>query len=243
MLLDTSLQSNRQMARSFQIVEFKIAETDFFLDKLEETTFDSIHFFEARNFLSAFLTSSRSITFSLQASLSDISGFKKWYDKHQQSMRQNRLLKYFLEARNSSQKVGYYPLTGGRLYRDSNNLLRAEYHFDRFIKELAEYVPEDDVVTACKKYFVILLEIVFDCYQNFGTVIDPEQYFSFENIRRTGKTIEDFEEELGYPRGWTNIPGATDDERLRAIRREIRYDGIDHILIKYLGKNRFGGIV
>lgn len=231
------------MARTFQIVEFKIAETDFFLDKLEQTTFDSIHFFEARNYLSAFLASSRSITFSLQASLTDISGFKEWYNKHQQVMRQNRLAKYFLEARNNSQKVGYYPLTGGRTYRDGNNLLRAEYYFDTFTKELAEFVPTDDVLTACKKYFKMLLEVIFDCYQNFGTVIDPEQYFSFENIKKTGKTIEDFEQELGYPRGWTNLAGATDDERLKAIRNEIRYDDIDHILIKYLGKNRFGDIV
>ncbi len=155
-------------------------------------------------------------------------------DKHQQVMRQNRLAKYFLEARNNSQKIGYYPLTGGRAYRDSNNVLRAEYHFDTFTEELAEYVPEDDVLSACKKYFVLLLEVIFDCYQNFGTVIDPE---------KTGKTIEDFEQELGCPRGWTNIPGATKDERLKAIRNEICCDGIDHILVKYLGKNRFGDIV
>jgi hypothetical protein len=231
------------MARTFQIVEYKVAEADFFLDKLEQTTYGSIHFFEARNYLSAFLASSRSITFSLHASMTDIRGFEEWYNKHQQAMRQNRLAKYFLEARNNSQKVGYYPLTGGRIYQDNNNLLRAEYYFDRFTKELAEFVPQEDVVTACKKYFIILLEVVFDCYQNFGTVIDPEQYFSFENIKKTGKTIEDFEQELGYPRAWTNLTGTTDDERLKAIRNEIRYDGIDHILIKHLGKNRFGDIV
>ncbi|RRN77517.1 hypothetical protein EIM50_19235 [Pseudoxanthomonas sp. SGD-10] len=231
------------MARTFQIVEFKIAETDFFLDKLEQTTYDSIHFFEARNFLSAFLASSRSITFSLQASLHGITGFKEWYDIKQQTMRESRLAKYFLEARNNSQKVGYYPLTGGRTYRDSNNLLRVEYYFDTSTEELAKFVPEEDVLTACKKYFKMILEVVFDCYQDFGTVIDPEQYFSFENIKKTGKTIEDFEEELGYPRGWTNIPDATDDDRLKAIRNEITCHGIDHILIKYLGKNRFGDIV
>jgi len=86
----------------------------------------------------------------------------------------------------------------------------------------------------------MLLTVVFNCYQTFGTMIDPEQYFSFENIKKTGKTIEDFEEELGYPRGWTKESDLTDDERLKAIRHEINYDGIDHILIKYIGKNRFG---
>ncbi len=89
----------------------------------------------------------------------------------------------------------------------------------------------------------MLLEKILDCYKTFGTIIDPEQYFSFENIKKTGKTIEDFEEDLGFPRGWTCLEEATNDERLSVIRREIRHDGIDHILIKYLGKNRFGETV
>lgn len=230
------------MARSFQIVEYKVAETEFFLEKIEEATF-GFKLFEARNFISAFLSSSRSITFALQASISDLPGFAIQYETQQAFMRQNKLGKYFLEARNLSQKVGYYPFSNGRLYKDENNNRRVEYHFDDFTKELSEFVPKDDVITACKKYFTMLLTVVFNCYQTYGTIIDPEQYFSFENIKKTGKTIEDFEEELGYPRGWTKIDGATDDERLKAIRHEIQYDGIDHILIKYLGKNRFGDMV
>lgn len=227
------------MARSFQIVENKVAETDFFLDKIEETTY-VFRLFEVRNYLSAFLSSSRSITFAVQASLSDIPGFNNWYGKHQHIMRQSKLAKYFLEARNLSQKVGYYPIISGRTYKDNRNNRRVEYHFDRTTNEISNFAPDEDVLTSCKRYFVILLELVFDCYQNFGTIIDPEQYFSFENILKTGKTIEDFEDELGYPRGWTNIDGATEEERLNAIRTQIRYDGVDHVLIKYLGKNRFG---
>lgn len=230
------------MARSFQIVEFKVAETNFFLDKIEEATY-GFHLFEARNYISAFSSSARSITFTIQASISDLPSFKNWYESQQEFMRQNKLGKYFLEVRNLSQKVGYYPISDGKIYRDENNNQRVEYYFDNFTKELSEYVPKEDVVTACKKYFIMLLTVVFNCYQTFGTIIDPEHYFSFENIKKTGKTIEDFEEELGYPRGWTSIEGLTEDERLKVIRNEIQYDGIDHILIKYLGKNRFGDIV
>ncbi len=230
------------MAKPFQIVEHKIAETDFFLSKLGETT-HGFRFFEARNYLSAFLASSRSISFALQASLSDIPNFNNWYATHQESLKQNKLAKYFLNARNSSQKVGYYPLTSGRTYHDNNEELRAEYYFDRLTNEISEFIPEEDVITACKNYFKMLLEIVFDCYQVFGKIIDQEQYFSFDILKETGKTIEDFEEELGYPRGWTNFEGASDYDRLKLIQHEIQYDGIDPILIKFLGKNRFGDIV
>lgn len=227
------------MARSFQIVEYKVAETDFFLDRLNECTFE-MRLFEARNFLSAFLSASRSITFSIQASLTGLQEFEKWYEKWQVTMRQSKLSRYFLEARNSSQKVGYYPITGAGTYIDNNGNERVKYHFDRISEEFKNLVPDEDVIDACQKHFILLLEMVLDCYQTFGTEIDPEQYFSIKNIHKTGKTIEDLEEELGYPRGWTDIDGVTEDQRLQAINRQIRYHGIDHILIKYLGKNRFG---
>ncbi len=227
------------MARSFEIVEYKVAESEFFLNKLFEAS-NGLQLFEARNYMSAFLAASRSITFAIQASISDIEDFSNWYSKWQGILKKSSLATYFLEARNSSQKVGYYPIAGGIQYRDSDGNLRYSYTFDQSkIKSNIE-IPKGDVGETCKAYFIILLELVLDCYQNFGLTIDPEQYFSFEKIKSSGKTIEDFEEELGYPRGWTNIPRATEDDRLKAIRSEITYHGIDHILIKYLGKNRFG---
>jgi hypothetical protein len=224
------------MGRSFQIVEFKVAETDFFLDKLVETTYTT-GFFEARNYLSAFLSASRSISFSIQASISDLDGFNEWYEGHQTKLRQSKIAKYFLEARNHSQKVGYYPLTGATRFRDNDGQLRTKYHFDR---QQFDWTPEQDVLTACGDHFKTLLEVVFDCYQKFGLQIDPDQYFTKENLTKMNKTVEDFEEELGFPRGWTDIEGGTIDDRINAIRRESHYDGVDHILIKHLGKNRFG---
>ncbi len=233
------------MSRPFRIVEHKIAETDFFLTKLNETTYNRVPN-EARNYLSAFLASSRSITFALQASLSHLSDFKTWYEIHQQNLRKNKLAKYFLEARNYSQKVGYYPLTSFRYYQDNNGKQRMEYHFDRTEEELTEFVPEEDIMTACKKYFIMLLEVVYDSYQFFSTQVDPEQFLTINNLKKTGKTIEDFEEELGFPRGCTNIGGLTDEERIKALRQKkgrFLHDNNDHYFAKYLGKNRLGVII
>jgi len=219
--------------RSFGIVEEKIEETNFFLEQL----MNSKNFlFDARYYLSAFLSASRSITFVLQASISKIDGFQKWYAEQQDKLKQNELARYFLETRNLSQKVGYYPISSG-LYAKGKVL----YYFDHFLEdEIKSPIPKEDVVTACKQYFVLLLEIVQNCFQKFGHIIDPVQYFIY-SITEAGKSLEDIEEELGYPRGWTNIESIPKEERIQILLREFEKDvTIDYVFEKYLGTNRLG---
>ena len=228
--------------RCFQIVEYKIAETDFFLTKLKGTIHTEEVFVGARYYLSAFLSASRSITFALQATMKDIPDFKEWYEQHQNKLRQNDLAKYFLEVRNLSQKVGYYPLTSGRIFRDENNQRQIEYFFDLldFGEDVSSPIPQEDVLTACNKYFILLLELVCDCFKNFGNIIDPEKYFVF-SITEAGKSLEDIEEELGCPRGYTKIESIPDEERIRILHREFKKDvTIDYVFEKYLGTNRLG---
>ena len=87
----------------------------------------------------------------------NIPDFEKWYEQHQNQLRHNILAKYFLEVRNLSQKVGYYPLTNGRMFHDENNQKQVEYFFDylNFDDEIKSSIPQDDVLTACNKYFII----------------------------------------------------------------------------------------
>ena len=220
--------------RSFGVVEDKIKEADFFLCKLSNT---KDFLYGANYYLSAFLSASRSITFALQASISKIDDFQKWYEEQQVKLKQNDLARYFLETRNLSQKVGYYPISSG-LYAKGKVL----YYFDHFLEdEIKSPIPKEDVMTACNLYFVLLLEIIRDCFQKFGHIIDPVLYFVY-NITEAGKSLEDIEEELGYPRGWTDsIP---DEERIKILRQYFEKDvTIDYVFEKYLGTNRFGEII
>ena len=66
-------------------------------------------------------------------------------------------------------------------------------------------VPELDVITVCDTYFKSVLKLVYECYMHLRTIIDGQWYFTKENFKRLGKTVEDAEEELGLPCGWTNI--------------------------------------
>ena len=228
------------MGRSFGIVEQKIEESDFFLTKLEETIKYAPFDFEPQYYLSAFASATRSITFTIQASISDLEGFDSWYKEHQNRLRQNKLAKYFLEARNLSQKIGYYLIGGAKSFKDEYGKSKEKHYFQVFSSKQLEYVPEEDVLTCCKEYYKTLLIVVLDCYKVFGYQIDPELYFTCENLIKTNKTIEDFEEQAGYPRGWTENLGLDINQRVELIRNHHPKPTIDWIFEKYLGVNRFG---
>lgn len=170
------------MGRSFGILEKKIEESEFFLSKLEETIDEAIFSDEPQFYLSAFASSTRSITFTIQASISDIEGFDDWYKLHQEELKKSKLAKYFLEARNLSQKVGYYLIGGGRSANDENGNAITYYYFQKFNSKLDDYVPEQDILTACTEYFKLLLLVVIDCYKVYGRYIDPEKFFTYENL-------------------------------------------------------------
>jgi hypothetical protein len=76
-------------------------------------------------------------------------------------------------------------------------------------------------MSACKSYFVSILQLVYDCYIELGSIVDGRQYFTRENFEALGKTIQDAEEELGFPRGWTDM-GRPDIEphRRQALRQQ-----------------------
>src|SRR5580658_1529574 len=122
------------MARSFQIVEFKVEEADFFLVKLEECSYSG-NFFEARQYLNAFLSATRSITFVLNASLHDLVGYTAWYTDHKLRLQNSPIAQYFLESRNLSQKVGFYALGGCGSYTDEQGTRRTKFHFSPYFEK------------------------------------------------------------------------------------------------------------
>lgn len=233
------------MGRSFGIVEQKVEESAYFLNLLEESINDGRLLDGSQFLLSAFLSATRSITFTIQASISDIEGFKEWYSQHQQRLKATNLAKYFLEARNLSQKIGYYLIAGGYYSTDEKGNRKMLCYFQRLNSIDMDYVPTEDVITGCKLYFKLLLEVVLDCYKRFGNQIDPEQFFTYRNLIASGKTIEEFEEQAGFPRGYTAVPDLSIEERIMVLNRYSAKPSrvFELIMIDYLGVNRFGETV
>lgn len=234
--------------RSFGLVEDKIRETDFFLNQIKYCD----NFFECKCYLNAFLSACRSITFVLQASMKKVPEFDKWYDRQQQIMKDNELSNFFATARTESQKIGTCHICSGSCYKDIRGEIRMQFYFEKDF-DIADFMHTlfihkengklehsiEDVATQCENHFKFILEIVYDCFNTFGHVIDPKKYYTLGNIQNIGLSVEDVEGATGYPRGWTDIEGYTPSDRVDLIRCYEPDSNIDPLFVKYLNKRRY----
>jgi hypothetical protein len=244
------------MARSFDCVDFKLAEADFFLEQMKGCT---LSIWVLNFYFSAFVSAARSVTFALQAVMDGQPGFAEWYSKKQGEMRSDPVCRFFVTYRNEVLKTGELPIVGGYMagsnckprkfeikHRFSRSILsgnklqpleRAEFSQAATSNHDGTREEEPDAVTSCCEYMQKVVALVASCYTDFGPVIDPEQHYTLDNLRKMNKSVEDVEEELGFPRGWTAIGEGTDDEeRLRALRTHIPRSGIKHLFEKYCSK-------
>jgi hypothetical protein len=168
------------MGRCFGIVDAKVAEANFFLGCLEQA---GTNFFKARCYFSAYVASARSITYAIQASISDVPGFDQWYGVQQARLRGNPLSRFFHEARVQDHHVGVNLVAGGSSIHSPSGP-RITYHFASTGTDVPP--PEEDVVEACKKNLTSLVALVYDCYCHFGDLINPHHYFTAESFERNG---------------------------------------------------------
>ena len=217
--------------RSFGPVDDKLEEAHFFLEELAASE-DSWH--RTRFLFSAFVSSARSVTFALQASLSDAPGFPQWYTGQQDGLKQNKLARFFHECRTDSQHLGLNPVRFA-----SSRGKKTLYFFGQPDLGRYEYLPNDDVLTSSQSHMRLICSIIDQTYEKFGLLIDPDQIYTPEGLLQLSKTIEDVEEEIGFPRGYTDIPldgPDKDRQRLSLLRRNIPGSNIKPLLAKYLGR-------
>jgi hypothetical protein len=223
------------MARSFDLVDDKLYEADFFQEKLVATDRNLI---EARYYFSAFVAAARSVTFALQAVMSGIEGFDDWYRTKQEVLKGDKTAKFFHKARTESQHIGVNPLNGDiRSFIESRGSSKRYFFSVNGIGPIPN-APDGDAVAACREYLVSLVALIFECYEQFGSVIDPDKYYTLQNLERLGLSIEDVEESLGFLRGWTYVSAGYDEERVKALRRSVPGTQIDGLFVKYLKWNR-----
>jgi hypothetical protein len=220
------------MARSIGLVDDKVAEADFFLEELGKRRFD---LFAARCYFNAFVSASRSITFSLQAVMSEFDGFSNWYEIRQDELKGNELARFFVTARNLTHKIGEHPVTAGSM-RATPNGAEVELRFS--VSHDFPAVPSDDVVTACRAYLSMLVDLVLSCYEQFGRVVDPDQYYTAEAFAERGLTIDDADEEVIGIRGWTCVPGVPEEARWQMLRDSVPGCEIDELFEMYAGRTR-----
>ncbi len=215
--------------RSFGIVDQKLEEADFFCDLVAEGGAD---FFRVRHYFSAYVAAARSVTFALQASISEAEGFPAWYGTWQERLRNDKLARFFHACRTDTQHIGLNPVRGGTSGRDYRACFFGQPELDRY-----EWLPDVDVATACRLHMRLLCELVRDCYRVFGMLIDPDQIYTLEGLQVKGWTVDDVAVQLGFPSGWTSYAPDVPDreaEMLKVLRRHIPMSGIGPVIAKYL---------
>lgn len=217
------------MTRSFRIVDYKVQEAEYFLLELRRVG-KQVDFLAVQFCASAFVSAARSITFAMQSSLKGYPKFTQWYEKRQDVLRRDPLAKFFHDFRTVTQHIGESVVGGGSHGKDGT------FYWFVACPDLPK-VPEQDVITSCERYFITILQLVYDCYLDFGSVIDGQQYFTKGNFMALGKTIEDAEQEIGLPRGWTDI-GKPDLEpnRWQCIRQQASGCLINEQFERWLNK-------
>ncbi len=216
------------MPRPFGIVDTKLEEAEYFFEKFQKCGWNLR---EAQFLFNAFVSSTRSVTFALQASISGIEDCEDWYKVWQRRLRDSRLARFFHNCRTDIQHVGRNFVNGGVSGPNGPILLLSDGSFGN-----DEFIPVQNAFLATDLYFRIVCQIVGDAYIKFGHIIDPDVFFSSEGLRLNKLTVEDLEEELGWPRGWTKLEGDngfTDEDRIALLRRSAAISNCRNLLQKY----------
>ncbi|HVR38204.1 MAG TPA: hypothetical protein VMU84_03855 [Thermoanaerobaculia bacterium] len=187
---DGSVATRKGIRYPFWLIDGKLCESDFFLEKLN--TAPDIE--AARYYFSAFLSAARSVTFALQKCLGGLAHFDAWYTDQQRELKQHPTAAYFKTIRDQVIHEGLNPLE--RHVRGVGGIVGSNFY-------LVESAPEQDVVIAGTSYMAILVRIAGEAYQRFWTSVDLPANFTPDDLAARGQTIEDIEEEFGYPRGWS----------------------------------------
>jgi len=200
----------------FSKVMEKLLEAEFFFEKMKSVESDTL---QLRFYFSAFISAARSVTFVLQDAMGDISGFKEWYSDKREKLKQDPLAWFLHNRRTEAIHKGNTDIGLGVLSSTADGRLVLKCYFTKSIQKRHYKPVEIDVVSASYKYLNLIRELVNKCKVDFASEIDPDAALTLENLREKNMSIEDIEEQLGFPRGWTE--GIPDEERLRLLKEQL----------------------
>jgi len=219
-------------------VSYKIGEADYFLMQLKKThSWDE----EYNYIFSAFVSALRSITFTLQFVMRKYPNFDEWYKIRQERLKKSDLAKSFVEFRNHAQKTGIIPIAKERSFFEG-----IFYNSDQFYvptNSEIKKVPNGNVIELSEKCLIEVLEVVAECYKDFDVYINPNILFTEKALKKLNWTVEDVEEFVGIPKGYTDIKYEDDklsdtEIRLGLLRKEGGDETLQKYLDKYLNNNK-----
>lgn len=191
------------MRKPFWLIDGKLREADFFLEKLRIT----MSLEDARFYFSAFVSAARSVTFAVQVCLADTPRFQEWWETQQARLKADPIACYFKNTRDITIHTGLNPLGG-----QSRGMLRSVFRL------MGEDLPESNAARAGWHYMSLLVAIVDQAYSTFWSSLDLAPEMTVSELAHHDRTLEDVENEFGLPTGASSLDGASDEARLQFLK-------------------------
>ncbi len=209
---------------SLVLVEERLLEAKYFAHRLARQNDRDRFGYE----LNAFLAAARSVTFLLQKEMAKVPGFAQWWDSQRQHLSNDPSATFFLKLRNFSQKEGRVSLVGGSLGRG-----RWSYRFAGNSDRVPASLLNRDVADCCHEHVGKIARVVLACSEAFPYQSCPRMALTPAGIIALQLSLEQVEEALGFPHGWTETGDATShDRRIQVLREHV--DGVDFAAISRL---------
>lgn len=199
------------MERPVDLIEWKVAEAEYFLDQMENCGFNN---FEFQCNLSAFLSASRSVTFTLQAVMRHIPGFDEWYESARVALVNNALARFFVELRNRATKTGDLGIIGGSATGEADEIKFGHIFHPELVASLPTEIRDMNIEEMARQYMGLLVRLVSDWERWFYNSAGPGAPPNTDNM-----SPEELEEALGFPAGWTDDVGLSNKERIQILLR------------------------
>lgn len=185
--------------------------------------------------LNAFLAAARSVTFLLQKEMAAVPGFGNWWDGQRKQLANDSAANFFLKLRNFSQKEGRVSVVGSA--SASGRRRRWSYRFAGNAAPVPTTLLHRDVADCCCEHVAKLARIVLACSDAFPYYTCPRRALTPEGVAVLRLSLQDVEESLGFPRGWTEIGDpASHDRRIDVLREQV--DGVDFAAVRRLARWR-----
>lgn len=213
---------------SLLLVEERLLEAQYFARRLTRQRAGDGFRYE----LNAFLSAARSVTFLLQKEMARVPRFRAWWDAQRLLLASDAAAVFFLRLRNFSQKEGRVSVVGGY---SSSGRRRWSYRFAGNADPVPPTLLNRDIAGCCREHVAKLARVVLACTDAFPYQTCPRRALTPDGVRALKLSLEDVEESLGFPRGWTDIGAPlSHDRRVYALREHV--DGLDFPALRRLAQ-------
>lgn len=194
-------QTKRKRITSLLWVEERLLEAKYFADRMRDA--DSTTF---QYELNACLSACRAVTELLETELKRVPGFREWWALKWPAFIADDAAAFFINLRNYSLHQGKIGVAGGSVR--SNCGSRWSYRFAATAALIPTNLIGRDVTNCCLEHIGKIASFVLDGASEFPFHACPKRGLgSFEGLEALQISLEDVELMLGFPSGYTDVPG------------------------------------